>query len=106
MIITALTHSIVGERRLIGPVIALNQGAMAVPLGRQVMRGAWHLTSVLMLVCAIVVAFPQTPHAINAVIGAAWLATGLIDVVWTRGKHIGWPLLVGAGACALYGALG
>ncbi len=105
MVLTALAHSVIGEKRLIGPTLALNQGVMAAPLGRQVMRFAWHFTSVLMILCAIIVAFPQTPHALNAVIGGAWLAMGLFDLVWTKGKHIGWPLLTTAGACALYGAL-
>jgi len=45
MLVTAVMHSVVGERRLILPLIRLNSGVMTVPLARQVLRGAWHLTA-------------------------------------------------------------
>lgn len=35
---------------------------------------------------------------------AAWTATGRLDAIHTRGKHIGWPFLTAAGLCALVGA--
>lgn len=105
MVVTALTHSVLGEKRLIGPILKSQDGPLAVPLGRQVLRFAWHFTTILMILCAITVAYPQTPHVINGVIGAGWLAAGLFDLAVTRGKHVGWPMLTAAGTCALYGAL-
>jgi len=39
--LTALLHSILGERRLVKPLLALNAGVIRVPLARQILRGAW-----------------------------------------------------------------
>lgn len=101
MALTALLHSIVGERRLIGPLLDLNAGVMRVPLARQVLRFAWHLTSVLMIACAFAVAWPGTPREVIVAVGVAWLGCGLFDAVYTRGKHLGWPFLAAAGVLAL-----
>lgn len=101
MTITAAVHSALGERHLIQPLITLGTGVMRVALAQRVLRFAWHLTSLLMLVCAFVLVWPGTPRTVIAVIGMAWLAAGLFDALYTRGRHIGWPLLVAAGALPL-----
>ncbi len=100
MAATALVHGYLGERRLVGPLMMLDQGIMGADLARRVFRLAWHALSLLMLVSAVSVVWPDTPRAI----GAAWLATGLFDAVYTRGKHIGWPILTASGVFALIGA--
>ena len=105
MALTAVVHSVFGEKRLIGPILALNGGILLVPLARQVLRFAWHLTSVLMLVSAVLVIWPGTPLGLIQITGAAWLAAGFLDAVYTQGKHIGWPFLSGAGICALLSTL-
>lgn len=104
MVATALTHSILGEARLIGPLLRERQGVMASDFARMVTRGAWHITAALMAGSAITVIWPGVPVELIRVIGAIWLALGIIDLVWTRGKHVGWPMLSGAGICALVGA--
>ncbi len=103
MAFTALVHSVLGERRLIAPILALDTGPVAVPLGRGVLRFAWHFTSVLMIISALVVAWPGTPAMLIVVTGSLWLAVGLFDAVYTKGKHVGWPFLAGAGLLALLG---
>jgi hypothetical protein len=45
-IITAFAHSYFGEKRLIGPLTALNDGVMSRLLAKQVIRLAWHLTQI------------------------------------------------------------
>ena len=105
MALTAATHSLLGERRLIKPILAINTGVVAAPLSRKVLRFALHFTSILMLVCAALVVWPGTPRAIIAITGGVWLAVGLFDGIYTRGQHVGWPLLSAAGALALWGAL-
>lgn len=105
MATTALVHGLLGERRLIQPLLTLDQGVMRVDLARKVFRLAWHALSLLMLVSAASVVWPGTPRGLILVIGAAWTATGLFDAVYTRGKHIGWPFLTGSGIFALIGAL-
>ena len=101
MMATALLHSVLGERRLIRPLLALETGIMASSLARRVLRFAWHLTSALMLACAFATLWPATPAPVLAAIGLAWLVPGILDAMYTRGRHIGWPLLVAAGALPL-----
>lgn len=104
MATTALVHGALGERRLIQPLLALDQGIMAVDLARRVFRFAWHAMSLLMLVSAVTVVWPGTPHGLILLVGAAWVAVGLADAFYTRGRHIGWPILTASGVFAILGA--
>lgn len=104
MVAAALLHSLLGYRRLILPLLQSRAGPLADPLSRRIVRFAWHATSVLMLISAMAVAWPGVPARLNAAIGAAWLATGLFNAVYTQGRHIAWPALSGAGILALIGA--
>jgi hypothetical protein len=104
MAMTALAHSIIGERRLIGPMLAINDPIMAIPLARTILRFAWHLTSLLMLMTALMTIWPATPHALVLINGALWLGVGLFDAIATKGQHVGWPLLSLAGLFAIVGA--
>lgn len=106
MTATAMIHSILGERRLIGPILALNTGIVAAPLSGQVLRYAWHVTSVLMLTNAALVVWPGAPKQLIGLVGAVWLSAGLLDAVLTRGKHVGWPFLALAGLFAVLGGVG
>ncbi len=104
MATTAAVHAALGERRLIQPLLAIDAGIMAVDLARKVVRFAWHATSVLMLVSAATVVWPGTPRDLILLIGAAWTAVGLFDAMYTRGRHIGWPILTLSGLFAVLGA--
>jgi hypothetical protein len=105
-LITAFTHSYFGEKRLIGPLVASNDGVMARLLAKQVIRFAWHLTSLLWIGQALLLLrAAMDPRFIDSAliggIGVLHLAVGLIDAIVTRGKHIGWPLLTAIGVFAL-----
>ena len=102
MTLTALAHSIVGEKRLIGPLLTRDIDLLS-GYRASLVRFAWHFTSLLMIVTALVVAWPGTPVPLIQITGAVWLLAGLFDAVLTRGKHIGWPLLSVAGIMALLG---
>jgi hypothetical protein len=86
--------------------VQLREGVLARPLARQVLRFAWHFTSALGFVAASALWLAGTePSAIDprliVIIGLVLLGSGLLDAIYTRGKHIGWPLLTAAGASAL-----
>jgi hypothetical protein len=102
MTLTAIAHSIVGERRLIGPLLA-REIDMLSGYRSNLVRFAWHFTSLLMIVTALLVAWPGTPTPLIKITGAMWLIAGVGDAILTRGKHIGWPLLSAAGILALLG---
>lgn len=105
-LLTAFAHTYFGERRLVAPLVASSDGVMAHPLAKQVVRLAWHLTSLLWVGQALLLlraAFaPQAfDRAMVAGIGLLHLAVGLFDALFTRGRHIGWPLLAAIGLLAL-----
>jgi hypothetical protein len=108
-VLTALVHSLLGEARLIGPLVRGRQGVLGRPLSRQVVRLAWHWTSVLWLLVASVLVSAGLGHPVEIwllrVIGATHLAMGLLDAVVTRGKHIAWPPLVLVGGLTLLATL-
>jgi hypothetical protein len=108
-IVTAVVHSLIGEARLIGPLLRGRQGVMARPLSRQVVRFAWHWTSALWLLVAAVLLAAALGQPVErwllACIGAAHVVMGLFDAVITRGKHIGWPLITLIGGLTLLALL-
>jgi len=106
LIITSAVHSVVGERRLIGPVLAHHDGILKSPLARFILRFAWHITSVAWLVIALVLlALVLDPTSVrwwaSAGTGATFTAIGAFTAISSRGRHIGWPFLTGIGLTAL-----
>lgn len=108
-VVIALAHSALGERRLLRPL--LNQFGDAGVAGwdefsRLTLRFAWHLTSVLMLACAVILltlAFLPVELVsilVLEILGALFIASAAITGSYSRGRHIAWPLfaLVG-GLC-------
>lgn len=103
--ITAAIHSVLGEKRLLVPLLAVDSPITQSPLARAVVRFAWHWTSALWLVVAAVLALSaygriDAPLLIAA-IGAMHLVAGIADGILTRGQHIGWPLITLIGVLAL-----
>ena len=107
-VIVALMHSLIGERLLIGPILATgDHPVLRDSLGRFVIRAAWHLTSVLWLklaimLAAIVIAPDALASVMMAVVGWGTMAAGLGDAVFSRGRHIGWPVLTIIGASLVW----
>ena len=105
MALTALAHSVLGERRLIAPILSLDAGVLKNALARQVLRGAWHLTSILMILNGAALTITGMPRQFVLLTGVVWLAVGLFDAAYTKGKHIGWPLLAASGLFAILGGI-
>jgi hypothetical protein len=106
VVLTVAAHSYFGERRLIRPILAVDAPITQKPLARAVLRFAWHFMSALGLVVALLLwrAGLASGGADPVVVGFAGiilLASGLIDAVWSRFKHIGWPMLTLAGILTL-----
>ena len=101
-LLTAFAHSYFGERRLIGPLVASNDGVMERALAKQVVRLAWHVTTLIWLgQAALLLREALNPQSIDRSlvlgIGLLYIGIGLGDALLTRGKHIGWPLLTAIG---------
>ncbi len=100
IVATGAVHSVLGERRLIGPLLAGRSFADAPRAGRAV-RFTWHLATLLMVLTALTVAWPGTPTMVVRLIGLAYLGLGLLSLWMTRGRHISGPMFSAAGVSAL-----
>lgn len=101
-LVTILVHSIVGEKRLITPLVNSDHGVMEADLAKQVIRFAWHFTSILGLIAVYILFdaaqdFAAADKSLLLITGGAFLFAGIYDAIVTRGKHIGWPLLAAIG---------
>ena len=103
---TMVVHSVIGQRRLIRPLLDEKSGVMKHALARFITPFAWHLTSGIGLVlAAILFAWAWAPDRALAIglaaTGIIFTAAGLIDAVGSRARHIGWAPLTLVGLSAL-----
>jgi hypothetical protein len=101
------THSWLGERRLIGPLLdPATRGGMleGSAFARQVLRFAWHLTTIAWWgFAALLVAYARTDGGAGsgpalAIIAAIFAVTGLIILATSRGRHLAWPVFLAMAA--------
>lgn len=106
LVVTMLLHSILGQRRLMRPLLDESSGVMQRSLARFIVPFAWHLTSLIgLIVAAILLAWAWAPDHARTVglvaTGAVFTASGIGDAIGSRGAHIGWPFLTLIGLVAL-----
>ena len=100
--VIAVIHSALGERAIIGPLLAFpySEGPLAERRVRRILRGAWHLTSVTWLgtgAMLFALAFTPLDEGARAVITLAVMiygAIGLYLLVAFKGRHIAAPFFV------------
>jgi hypothetical protein len=107
LVMTMCVHSVMGQRRLVRPLLDQGEGVMKHPLARFIVPFAWHLTGGIgLVVAAILFAWAWAPDQAKSIglaaTGIVFTASGLIDAVGSKGRHIGWaPLtLIGLSAFA------
>jgi hypothetical protein len=107
----AVAHSIIGERKLVGPLVRrddLPPTFGTVALSAATLRFAWHITSVLALGFAGVlfaVALGGPDDVIVLTVGATFIVSGFLPLIYTRGRHLAWAVFFAAGALCLIWAL-
>ncbi|MDQ3247245.1 MAG: hypothetical protein M3Q52_10225 [Pseudomonadota bacterium] len=106
IVATMFVHSILGQRRLIRPLLDQGAGVMQNPLARFIVPFAWHLTSFIGLaIASILFAWAWAPdHARTiglATTGVVFTVAGVWDAIGSRGKHVGWPPLTLIGLASL-----
>lgn len=112
--LVSLVHSIYGEKLLLRPMFKYRGNrVLENDLARMVLRFAWHLTSLLWILLAVIiytVGFsPQhLTHIILLSVGIVFTAVGMFDLIVSRGRHVGWPILMAIGAFCMgaYSLLG
>ncbi len=106
IVATMMVHSLLGQRRIIRPLLDDGAGVMQKPLARFIVPFAWHLTSFIgLIVAAILLAWAWTPgQAVTiglAATGAVFTVGGIWDAIGSKGQHVGWPPLTLIGLSAL-----
>jgi len=94
-IVLGTAHSYLGERHVLAPILRLPTLPKLFGSTRymqQILRLAWHVTSVawwgLAGITFLLAHPPVTPHAVSLAIGFTALASFLCVLVFTRGKHV------------------
>ena len=106
-----LAHSLLGERFILVRLFRREDlpklfGGTA--FTTQTLRFAWHLTTIVWWGFAVLLwqlaAGPVSTPFILKVIGYTSIASGLLPLVFTRGRHLSWVVLFLVGAIALFKA--
>ena len=110
LLVTAAVHSVLGERRLIGPLLTQRDGILQSELVRFLLRAVWHFMSVAFAIIAAgliasVAGGSATRTALLAATAIGIGGAGVYDAIGSRGRHIGWPMLVLIGMFALIALL-
>ena len=106
IVATMLVHSLLGQRRIIRPLLDDGTGVMQRPLARFIVPFAWHLTSFIgLIVAAILLAWAWVPDQAFtiglAATGLVFIVGGIWDAIGSKGRHVGWPPLTLIGLLAL-----
>ncbi len=108
-IIPGVAHGYLGEKQLIGPLLSAEnvQGVLRSKVSRNILRGVWHLPAAswgLMGLMTIYYSFtPYPPVAPIAFAISTCSVALLVNLAATKGKHIGWPLLLVVSLLAVVG---
>ncbi|MDJ0641291.1 MAG: hypothetical protein QNJ15_00605 [Erythrobacter sp.] len=104
MVIVAILHSTGGANSVLEPMLERGNPLPEMDIAPSLLRFLWHALSGFMVLCAAVVAWPETPRALVILIGLFWIALGLADIATSQFKHPGWIPMGIAGILALIGA--
>lgn len=108
--VLGVAHSILGERYILRRLLRRDDlprllGGTSFTAGT--IRFAWHITSLLALGLATVialVALDAGDASILLAIGITFLACAILPVIATRGRHLSWAVFLAAGILCLVGA--
>jgi hypothetical protein len=105
-----IAHSILGERYILIRLFRrdnLPRLFGGTEFTVRTLRFAWHVTTVLAFGFAIVLfqlAGQASAHALASAIGWTLVVSGLLPLVFTRGRHLSWLVFFLAGGLCLYWA--
>jgi hypothetical protein len=99
--VLAGAHSLLGEAKVIGPLLAgeLPAAPLSAPFLKRVLRFAWHLTSVAWLgLAACLAVAPSTAW----IVGLVLVVSAAVTLVAARGWHFAWAIFALGGLAALH----
>jgi hypothetical protein len=108
LLILGLAHSWLGERYLLQRLFrrsdALPKLMGGTDFTKNTLRFVWHLTTLMAVGFAVILlqigARASAPQMVTMV-GAFLIASGVMPLVFTRGRHLSWIGLFGAGVLCL-----
>ena len=107
-----VAHSVLGERYILIRLFRRNNlpklfGGPEFTI--LTLRFAWHITTIAWWgFAAILVLLAEKSYSfqnLSFVLAATFLATGVISLVASRGRHLSWPVFLFIGGVGLYAAL-
>lgn len=114
LVATAVAHSWLGERYIVRRLLRrpdLPQLFGSDVFTRHTLRYAWHLTSVAWLGLAVILVLlsgavtgVRVGMGLPLAIGVTALASAVLAIVTTRGRHLSWVVLLAVGICCLLAA--
>ena len=89
---TMLIHSVLGQRRLMRPLLNDSANVMQRPLARFIIPFAWHLTTLVgLIVTAVLLAWAWAPQHAQTIglagTGLVFTFVGIIDAMQSRPAH-------------------
>lgn len=113
LIVIGISHSVLGERLVLGPLSRsadlpklLGSGAFMC----RTLRFTWHITTVLLVAVAgvlLILAEPSSAETLKGIprsLALASLVCALISGLTTRGRHFSWFLFLAAAVITWIGA--
>jgi hypothetical protein len=106
LVLLGVAHSVLGERYILTRLFRRDLpklfGGQA--FTRNTLRFAWHLTTVLAFGLGAVLwqlTGSPSPELLARTLGWCFIASGLLPLVFTRGRHLAWVVLFAAGGLCL-----
>ena len=101
-----LAHSVLGERYILVRLFRRDLPNLFGGTGftRNTLRFAWHLTTMLAWGISAVLfqlSGAASPQALAQTVGWCLVLSGLLPLAFTRGRHLAWVVLFGAGGLCL-----
>jgi hypothetical protein len=103
IVLASIFHSILGEKMLITPTLAVDDAFIQQPITQAIHRFAWHGASGFFLLTALIMILPDSPDLLIWATGGLWLTLGLANLSMAKGKHPGGYLLSTIGILILVG---
>lgn len=107
LVLTGAVHSILGERLLLRLLFAMRGNRVLDHwLARCVLRFAWHVTTLSWVMLAVILGsvalgVEDTARVALWSVGVGFTFAGVFDLIASRGRHVGWPMLLLTGLLAL-----
>jgi hypothetical protein len=106
IVLLAIAHSVLGERYILTRLFRRELPKLfgGPEFTRNTLRFAWHLTTLLAFgLGAVLWLLPGSPppELLARVVGWLLIGSGLLPLVFTRGRHLSWVVLFAAGGLSL-----